>query len=100
MLTQDARDIMWLQVVPFFAAIGLPLEYFPEDEEEGMREMWQHDGGLDGVVVQLVVGMNGAFKPGIFGDIDIPGKHDGGYDLSSCAEDWVVNYEEYVKELL
>lgn len=91
-LISIAREYMTI-VAAAFAAAGLPLDYFPENDD--FRELWQYDGfdyGKD-IIVQLYVSVNGHNRPGIFGDCEIAGQ---GYDLSCCAQDWMENFGEKV----
>ncbi len=89
-LKEVARKHMAI-VAAAFASAGLPLDYYPKDEEN--RELWQYDGfdyGKD-ILVQFYVGTNRAAIPTIFGDTDIAGTT---YDLTCCAENWMTDFGE------
>ena len=89
-MISTARGYMVI-VAAAFAAAGLHLDYFPENDDS--HELWQYDGfdcGKD-ALVQLYVGINNNNQPAIFGDCEIAGQ---GYDLSSRAQDWMENFGE------
>jgi hypothetical protein len=83
------------KVLQLFASLGFPLTHFPENGD--FRELYQYDGGLKGVVVQLYFSINGVGKLGTFGIIDQP---DGSsMDIACSVEDWdKPDWVEWVKK--
>ena len=84
-----AASIIDNHIVPAFAEHGVKLDFIPANED--WRDLWQFDGGLDGVCIQLTVGTNGHGLPGIFGEFSMA---DGqSFDLSGRAENWMEDFE-------
>ena len=87
MLTLDPK------IIKAFKNAGIALEYIPADAN-AKHAIWQYDGGLSGVVVELWVGINGARREGVFGYYStFKGQQ---YSLASCMNDWLENYGEYL----
>ena len=82
-------------IVAFFAAIGYPLEHFPQTDV--MRELWQYDG-YDEKCVQLSLGQNGLGKLGVFGSVDL--SYEKGYDVSCSLDGWLETFKDSVTKLL
>ena len=83
-------------ICEFFKSIGMPLEHLPEGE--GWKEMWQHDGDIDGYLVQISTGVNGHGKKGIFGDVT--GPNGDVIEISCCADSWMEDMPEWVVQFV
>jgi hypothetical protein len=88
MLTLDPK------IIEAFAAVGITLEYIPADTN-AKHDIWQYDGGPNGAIIELWVGINGAGREGVFGTYDA-GDFGQQYSLSSCMSDWLENYGQYL----
>ena len=75
-------------IAALLASIGAELHHFPEDREEGMRELWQYDeadpSGV-GVVVQVFKYQSAASQPAL----DVVVSHEGGsWSFAAHATEW------------
>ena len=80
-------------IIAAFAAHGIVLEYHPEFNEG--RGLWQYDGGPDGALIELWVGINGTGNVGVFGTYDA-GDFGEQYGLACNMADWVECYGQYI----
>jgi len=72
------------QILAFFASLGLPLTFWPAEED--MRALYQYDGELNGYVVQLYPGRNALHQDTCFGHMDAPGGDS--IDITLSMEEW------------
>jgi len=92
-ISESNRQLL-AEIVNHFSSIGMPLEYF--EEEDDMRELWQFDGDLDGAVVQFNLGINGHGHVSIFGDIDLPNGEV--IEITSPLKDWMIDMPGWIAQ--
>lgn len=83
-------------IIAAFSAHGIELTHYPEHNEG--RGTWQYDGGPDGAIIELWVGINGANREGVFGTYDA-GDFGNSYSLSCCMSDFVENHADSFKDM-
>ena len=91
-LTQRESESL-ANVLRFFDRLGYPMEHYPADGEA--REAWQHDGGLDGIVIYLCRGVDCLGRASLFGDITFA---DGsGSNISGPLAEWLFDQKAWVR---
>jgi len=79
-------------IIAAFKANGMELTYYPELNEGA--GLWIHDGGSEGPIVELWVGINGNNRVGVFGTYDA-GYWGGTYSLALTMDDWLGHFKKY-----
>ena len=84
-------------LVAWFDHHGFTLDHFEASDD--FNELYQFDGGFDGIIIQIQFGINAAGAQGVFGDITLANGDI--YSISCRLSEWRVNYEsqEYIDVL-